>query len=489
MTRFAVFVFLAVCTNVYASLSFGPEVQIDDHEDPTTSGIDIVHLQSGRFIVLWEGQSEPLEPYRAWCSSSDDFGSTWTNPVPVSDQSAVGASFPRFTSDSLDVVYAIWEDWRGPEAYAPYFSKSLDGGETWLVPNVQISNEGEVGVGPSIACNGDGSILVSVFNRLSENRVYSSYSLDGGLTWSTDTPVGDVTPTGQYYPVVENTGENSFCAVWKDERDTVSFLYGSLSFDGGQSWTNPNIAIPCGGHETFPHSISLQWDGSVLHAFWIESYTILNTTPTFSAYYSRSLDAGLTWLASPVRVDKGYANTQMHRGGLWARNPQNIFVVWCSMVNQSYPIYSVCSISSDSGNTWSDTLRTNPVGGEAGRCNVSGDNLTGELLVTWTNLLDQHIYCSHGYDMTGLEPEVSSPDLRVTANPFSRSVGIFSIGDIHPRTLHVYNFLGRRISTLDCLTPGNFVWTPSKNVPSGVYFIHGSTVQGSLLTKVILIKN
>jgi hypothetical protein len=478
---------MLLCSTGFADISFGPEVRIDSHPDPyTTGGTDIVMLPSGRVVVTWYGADEEYGDNRLWSAYSDDFGVSWSTAIPVSDENSVIPRLPIIASDSSGILYAIWEDWRGPDTYAAYFSRSDDSGESWLFPNVRINDYGEMALEPGIASNPDGSILVSVFDRLNENRIYGSFSIDGGYTWSPDLPVGDDTPGGQYYPVVECTGDKSFVVLWNDRRDTISYVYSSVSEDGGQTWSSPNTPVPCGGHEPL-EEIDLRWDGAVLHAFWIESYGAMDAYFIDEAYYSRSTDGGYTWLEDPVRVDEGSPNTWRRYGGIWASDPANIYAVWCSIWNQSYPIYAVLSISSDSGKTWSDTLRTNPVSGEAFRCDITGDVSTGQVIVTWDNQINQYIMCSTGYDNSGVEPIESSLKITVSRNPFTGSVSFSVKGELFPEEISVFDSMGRLVGTLPHSGSGQYHWVPSENIPPGVYFARGSVGDLIISARVVLL--
>ena len=459
------------CIAIASGFGFGSEVRVDDHTDPTTGGVDVVQLQSGRFIIAWEGKNSAADVISAWSSFSDDFGSTWSSSIQISDSDAVTPQFPRIATDSLNVLYAVWHDWRGPEVYAPYFSRSIDGGNTWLSPNVRVSDPGEVGLSPSIASNGDGSVLVVVFDRLTENRIYSSSSTDGGNSWSGDSPVGEFSVGGQYFPIIEYTGQQSYTAIWKDERGALSSLYCSVSEDDGQTWLSPNILVPSGGNDVFSRSIDLHWDGMTLHAFWIESYDSADGT-IYKAFYSRSSDSGYSWLENPVQIDMGYYNTQMHRGGIWAKDPGTVYATWCYMTNQSYPIYAVCS-SSDSGMTWSDTLRANPVSGEAGRCDLYGETSSGEILVAWSNLSNQQIMCARGSENSGFQFQNFSHDLQISRNPFNGSVSIWTDAIHKPSFLQVLDFTGRVVNTLYPSDTGSFEWVPCVGIAPGIYLIRG----------------
>jgi len=466
---------LTILAVASADLVFGPEVRIDMHPDGTTGELDVVRRSDGRFCVVWVGENTGPDPFKVWSSYSDDFGGTWSNQISISDSDALGTQLPEIAADSLGNLYVVWQDLRAPDPYTPYFSQSLDGGETWLWPNVKITDDGEEGLSPGIATNADGSRLVAVFDRLNENRIYSSYSTDGGLTWSDDVAVGDYTSEGQYFAVVDHIELDSFVALWVDGRDTESDIYCSVSDDGGETWLTPNIPVPFGGHGLLEHSLDLHWDGSILHTFWIEQYTT-DMAEINEVFYSRSSDGGYTWLAEPVRVDTAGTNVLRRRGGIWARNPANIYAVWCSFKNVSFPIYAVCSVSSDSGKTWSAPVRANPVSGEAVLCDIFGDEGTGEILVTWANQLNQFIKCAHGYDNTGIEEEPSPFHLSVRENPFSSSLSItYSLPEPAQVELSVYDLTGRLVEDLvsGSLSAGEntSVWNPDPSLPNGCYLI------------------
>lgn len=474
-----------ICTVCNGELGFGPEVRVDSHyPEPLTGDVDVIRLLSGRFVVVWEGANYHYEDMKVICSYSDDFGSTWSNHIQVGDGNEVIPGFSRLAKDSAGTLYCVWDDWRGPETYAIYFSRSDDGGETWLWPNVRVSNAGQTGLEPGIASNGDGSVLVSVFTRFSEMRTYSSFSTDGGYSWSSDTPVGDYTIGYQIYPVVEWVGGDMFVALWRDKRDTESLVYCSVSEDNGQTWLQPNLPVPCGGNRDLVYSsIRLHWDGSVLHATWIEEVD----NYIENVYYSRSEDNGYTWLDEPVQVNYDTPNTLRRYGGIWARNPAEIFIAWDTIWNQSRPTYAVCAFSTDSGQTWSDTLRANPVSGESDWCDLYGDVDSGEILLAWSNQVNGHVKCSHGSDLTGIEPHYADTGITMSRNPFTGTVSIQVTGDNPPETLTLYDSCGRVVKTLETSIQGSFAWTPTENASPGVYFVLGSVGDRAVHAKVLLL--
>ncbi|MGM0626687.1 MAG: hypothetical protein ACQETZ_00825 [Candidatus Fermentibacterota bacterium] len=471
---------LMLATVASADFVFGPEVGIDTLPDSPTTMPDVVRTVEGRFVTIWDGSS-------IFSAYSDDFGQSWSYKTSVSDPEAYAEGFPKIADDSLGNLYVVWHDCRGPEPYAIYFSRSLDGGETWLWPNVEVTDDGGYGECPSIASNADGSRLVTVFNRPDgPYRTYASYSTDGGLNWSDDMPIGDATGDGQYFAVVEHTSDDSFASIWVDERDTETYVYCSVSEDGGETWVQPNIPVPCGGYGPSGYSLDLHYDGSVLHAYWIEMYWL--DSPVYEVYYSRSPDGGYTWLEEPARVDSGGYSVGRKKGGIWARDPENIFAVWNS--TSGYTGYAVCSISSDSGKTWSVPVIANPESAEAHRCDIYGDVDTGEILLVWNNKFNYFIKCAHGYDDTGIQPEEAPRfSLSVSENPFHASVRITIEGGEYPDLLEVFDLSGRRLASLHPHSDGSFLWTGTDSsgdeVPAGAYIIRGTCEGGLSAIRVV----
>lgn len=480
MIRTGLSLLLTLPATASADFVFGPEIGIDTHPEAPTAMTDVVRTVEGRFVTIWDG-SGILSAY------SDDFGQTWSYKTSVSDPEAYAENFPKVTDDSLGNLYAVWHDCRGPEPYAIYFSRSLDGGETWLWPNVEVTDDGGYGECPSIASNADGSRLVTVFNLPDgPYRAYASYSTDGGMTWSADTPVGDVISAGQYYPVVEHTGEDRFTAIWLDKRDTETYVYCSVSEDGGETWVQPNIPVPFGGHSPAAYSLDLHYDGSFLHAYWIEQYW--TDASVYEVFYSQSRDGGYAWLEEPVRIDPGGTGLFRKKGGIWVSNPEAIYAAWVSGLG--YTRHAVCSASSDSGKTWSEPVIANPESAEAWFCDIYGDIASKEILMTWNNQDNQHIKCAHGYDDTGIEQEEAPPfSFSVSENPFHASVRIMIEGEEHPDLLEVFDLSGRRLTGLHPHSDSTFIWegtdSSGDEVPAGAYIIRGICEGGMSAIRVV----
>jgi hypothetical protein len=123
---------------------------------PRAAGQDVAMMAAdlsrsvfrGRAYVVWNAR------YRGHCSImlaySDDRGTTWSEPLRVSDERArrdtttgPTLSLPAIEVNSGGVVGVTWYDRRADPANRDYqlrFSASLDGGDTWL-PSVPTSSQ------------------------------------------------------------------------------------------------------------------------------------------------------------------------------------------------------------------------------------------------------------------------------------------------------------------------------------------------------------
>lgn len=194
---------------------------------------------------------------------STDGGASWT-PIKM------GAPFAppgRFVSTCGSYFYAIAPIWRhmgwgqpgvGPGgvvhyAYAGkgvnagdlgdiYYTRSLDGGDTWSDPIVLNSDQAAGGAReqwmPSLSVTASGGVQVSWYDRRDtldrSYEVWGIHSSDNGATWQMDAPISDVVipqpeqpdPNVQLcyagdYNYVTAFGETNY-ATWTDGRVPVS---------------------------------------------------------------------------------------------------------------------------------------------------------------------------------------------------------------------------------------------------------------------------
>jgi hypothetical protein len=194
-----------------------------------------------------------------YVSASNDGGATWGDPVQVHAQSV----------EAIDDKDAMAVD---DDPHSPYFGRvyvgwdispssgveqtlvmahSSDGGRTFSSPATIFDQQGNIGVIPLV---GPGGVVHAIWlhydgGTLLSGTIESSYSTDGGDTWSPPVTVADITVapvpasrTGDGLPgAAIDPASGSVFVVWQDQRFTpgTDQILLSSSANGRSGWSFP----------------------------------------------------------------------------------------------------------------------------------------------------------------------------------------------------------------------------------------------------------
>jgi len=135
----------------------------------------------------------------------------------------------------------------------------------------------------------DGSNVVCVW--VGSSRILSSYSTDGGVTWSADQPIDPSMSSYCDMPKVALSGNNAV-AVWYEVIGSNGRIRTSCSADGGATWSEP-AAIDAGVYGCTGANVALQGDDVV--ATWLK-----DAGGAWYVYSDYSSDGGSTWNGAQV---------------------------------------------------------------------------------------------------------------------------------------------------------------------------------------------
>ena len=322
-------------------------VRIDTGTGPGAAnsfGPDIA-ASGGSVYVVWEdtrdGESD------IYFNRSLDDGGTWlVSDVRIDTGDVAGADDsqdPRVVSDGGS-VYVVWEDVRNGPANPflvrsdIYFNRSLDSGTTWLPTAVQVDTDGPSvsdSLDPDIAADG-----ASVYITWRELRpgplpdVYFNRSLDSGSTFLPNDIRLDVgvSPASAYAgePQIAAVGSSVY-VTWNDNRNGADDIFVNRSVDSGGTWLAAPVRVDVGSPPGVASASGpvIAASGSAVFVSWRDDRNVSGFSGASDIYFNRSLDNGLTWLATDLRIDTGVSPGG---GGAWDSRitavDNSVYVVW-----------------------------------------------------------------------------------------------------------------------------------------------------------------
>jgi len=203
-------------------------------------------------------------------SKSDDFASSWSVPIPISDRVAgssedttFGQSFPLATTGPNGELYVVWNH---GIVHGIGFVKSYDGGKTFTEPRI-IHNYNIFGETKFIPGQG--------YRHVVKGRVRA-----------------------EAYPVIvaDNTeGERSGTLYLCWSADNPPNIYFSKSTDEGETWTEPFIVHDKNDNDQFWPWMSLDPKSGELAIMYLDSRNDPDNI-MIECYVSYSSDGGDTWI-------------------------------------------------------------------------------------------------------------------------------------------------------------------------------------------------
>jgi hypothetical protein len=341
---------------------FAPNIQVDEGLVATQYVPKILCGEDGILYVTWSDTRDG--DYNIYFSRSEDGGRTWLAPnVRISDVSTGLTDYPASLAiDERGILYTTWTIWYRTHRADMHilFAKSLDRGDTWSL-NVQVDDGTKSGKRSPIVCVGpDGHIYVvwEDFRPYDDSDIYFSRSTDGGESWTNpDIKVNEDSYGYQQIPsmVIEPWGD-LYVAYEHHPEGEYSHIYLVKSTDGGDTWSWPHVQVDDGrvGNHYLP-KLAIGQDGTI-YASW-------SCWAGDHILFGKSTDGGETWSRPSIQVDYTPDNYFWNDfSSIAVDDVGNIYVSWDAFnYEDSYPDVFF-GMSTDAGKMWTDpSVRVNDV--------------------------------------------------------------------------------------------------------------------------------
>jgi len=312
----------------------------------------------------------------------------WFGPnIMVNAPPAYSGYQSSIAVDANGVLYLAYGGWGGSTTQADiFFSKSSDGGRTWSAPFKVNNDIGAVmQVEPSIFVGHNSYIYIAWTDMRSGNQdIYFSRSFDGGLSFSANVRVNDVTANFQMSPdlAVDSTG--LIHVVWTDGRNipgTGPDIYYANSTDTGLSF-NPSQRVnnDAVAAEQGEPAIAVAPDRSV-YAVWTDPR---NAARGSDIYFSKSTDLGATWSPN-FFVNDDVGNRAQSAPDVAVDGAGNIYVAWSDSrdLNTGPDIYA--ARSTNGGASFTANVKVNDDAGATYQGSPSLSVNAGRVHAAWTD--------------------------------------------------------------------------------------------------------
>ena len=308
---------------------------------------------------------------RAW---SNDGGRTWHNPGPL--EPGIFRSDPVLRADSAGRIHYLSLTNTGPNGYSCQLFTSLDGGATFGPPQQATGGDKSWMAIDTTSSSGAGFLYQAWSLGGLASQAFSR-STNGGATWL-NPPVTPVPVWGQL--AVNSLGDLFVGGIDFAGSSTTTF-YCARSTNARNSAVTPTFTtfnVPMNGSIGFsvspgPNpggllgqaSIDVDRSGGPRNG-WV--YMLCSVNPPgadpVDVYFNRSTDGGQTWLATPIRVnsDPTGANNWNWFGTMSVAPNGRIDAIWNDTRESLNPTLSrlYYAFSNDGGTTWQGNTPLGP---------------------------------------------------------------------------------------------------------------------------------
>ncbi|MDG2305461.1 MAG: sialidase family protein [Candidatus Binatia bacterium] len=387
--------------------TWSPEFALNEPDfSRTISVVPTLHMlpAENEILALWQARRNEAGQKFVLVRQSTDFGETWGDITTLNVRRQ--SFLPVFAQRPDGAMIVAWTDERNVfrDIYA---NRSLDGGKTWLEPDVLVSKLPRSEAGAPALAIGEGDEAYLVWEERPHSQKESGLpfmstasSANMGAKWTRPEPVDtgeEPLPSPMWPQLIYNDG--LLTLVWTGGitgETNRSWMWMSQSRDGGKTWDGP-IEIYAGKTQAFFH---MKTKGPQLYLAWHGG----EDDKLGRIYWNVSDDGGKTWRApwtAPIRLDKAPAGNALHPRIALAEDSDNVAITW-----QEGNTRVALSVSRDLGKTWvlnDATVMTDTAGNQLRHPQVAVSD--DEAYVLWERWPDKKKHIKSFADVNKVLPK------------------------------------------------------------------------------------
>jgi hypothetical protein len=280
----------------------------------------------GRVYAVWEEATKRKGDSGIYLSRSEDHGRTWSEPILVSrpGEDSHGSHAPRIATAPDGQIYLIWEQFdprtvrlegrtEWPTDRMIYFTRSLDGGRTWLSRPIRLSQPDPMSFrqrksfAAQIASDRRGHVYVAFIEGEGAHarRLMVLHSADSGATWAEPTELGRTSGVKgrPEDAVLTHDGGGRLWMVWQEHAFGPRygwFVLMNRSVDHGQQWADEAVMMsgPAARQTTMRDLLVGVGENGLILTAWDHGVGVYQPI-----VLNRSTDGGKSWSPSRLPLD------------------------------------------------------------------------------------------------------------------------------------------------------------------------------------------
>lgn len=508
--------------------SWGPEVLLPlSNAGAKQRGVlynNIVTTSNGRIIIsTGEFNAANLNQLLGYyITYSTNGGTNWLNPpqqfTPIN--LVIGGGNVKLAMDSNDTLYVLWTS-RNPSAI---FISKLDQNLNVIRDSIrvasQVTNYSNTGFATHFTIDRYNRIHVMWHEGSTGSsqtaEVFYTRSTDNGNTWSQVDTLSIIDGHHSAFPHSEfDAGGDTLAIVWRDSIGGANQwdIYGVVSTNGGQTWSNPT---------PFISTNDADWDPDLLvdnqGRFHLGYHVYPTANPFWGARieYRYSDNLGLNWLTpnnpSNGQLSQTGIRSQLVEGFRYDVQRNVLWITWkderdFNLSTGDAQADMIAAYSTDRGVTWSSpefvTDRyDSTVAFKAGALLPNGDFCVNYEIMSPGNINNPSGFLRVYFrKRSAATISVNETNSNIPAsfelyqnypNPFNSSTKIRWQSRVNShQVIKIYDILGNEITTLvnEYKPAGVYeIQFDASQLPSGVYFYILKTGNFTQAKKMVLIK-